>query len=72
MYSVRRAAEALWVSEALIYALCAAGKIRHERYGLGRGTIRIPADALDDFRKGAAVTPLATSGSVAHQKAVTP
>jgi hypothetical protein len=26
--------------------------IRHERHGLGRGTIRIPQDALDEYRRG--------------------
>ena len=39
--TVNAAAERLGVSTKLVYALCAAGKIVHERYGLGRGTIRM-------------------------------
>jgi excisionase family DNA binding protein len=61
--SVKRAAELLGVSAALVYALCAAGKIRHERHGLGRGTIRIPLEALEEYRKSCTVgvTPPSTS-----------
>ena len=51
MYLVREAAKELGISNALMYSLCAAGKIRHERHGLGRGTIRIPEDALEEYRK---------------------
>lgn len=43
--TVRQAAERLAVSPDTIYDLCAAGKLRHQRIGRGRGTIRIrPAD----------------------------
>jgi excisionase family DNA binding protein len=49
--TVRDAAERLGVSSALVYALCAARKIRHERHGLRRGSIRIPEEALDEYRK---------------------
>ncbi len=55
--SVRAAAERLGVSRSLVYALIAANKIRHERHGLGRGTIRIPEEALEEYRKGAEVKP---------------
>ena len=48
--TVKEAAEQLRISTALVYALCAAKKIRHERHGLGRGTIRIPPEALDEYR----------------------
>lgn len=51
MLTVKQAAERLRISPALLYALCAAGKIRHERHGLGRGTIRITQEALDEYRK---------------------
>jgi excisionase family DNA binding protein len=51
LLTVIEAAGRLGVSTKLIYALCAAGEIAHERYGLGRGTIRITEEALDDFRK---------------------
>jgi excisionase family DNA binding protein len=50
--TVKEAAEQLRISAALVYALCAAKKIRHERHGIGRGTIRIPPEALDEYRKG--------------------
>lgn len=49
--TVKQAALSLGVSPTLVYALVEARKIRHERYGLGRGTIRIPEDALDEYRK---------------------
>lgn len=50
MLKVKQAAEMLNVSPATIYALCARGKIAHERYGLGRGTIRIRAEAIQEYR----------------------
>jgi excisionase family DNA binding protein len=55
LYTVRGAAEQLGVSSALIYALIAARKIRHERHGLKRGRIRIPQDALDEYRQSRTV-----------------
>lgn len=51
MLTVKQAATELGISASLVYGLCAAGKIRHERHGLGRGTIRIPREALDEYRK---------------------
>jgi excisionase family DNA binding protein len=50
MLTVPEAAERLGVSTKLVYALCAAGKIVHERYGLGRGTIRITEEAIEEYR----------------------
>jgi hypothetical protein len=35
----------------LVYALVAAKRIRHERHGLRRGAIRIPEDALEEYRR---------------------
>ena len=55
LLSVREAALRLGVSGKLVYALCAAGRIAHERYGLGRGTIRIAEEALEQYRKSCAV-----------------
>jgi len=40
----------LGVSQALVYALVAARKIRHQRHGLRRGAIRIPEDALAEYQ----------------------
>jgi excisionase family DNA binding protein len=48
--TVREVARLLGVSAGLVYSLVAAGKIRHERHGLGRGTIRIPSDAVAEYR----------------------
>lgn len=51
MLTVKQAARRLGVSPALVYALVAARRIRHERHGLRRGAIRIPEDALDEYRR---------------------
>jgi excisionase family DNA binding protein len=56
--SVHEAADLLGVSDALVYSLCAQKRIRHERHGLGRGTIRIPEDAIDEYRKSVTVAPV--------------
>jgi len=53
--TVKQAAERLGVSRALVYALVAAGKIRHERHGLGRGTIRISDEDLEVYRQASRV-----------------
>jgi excisionase family DNA binding protein len=55
MLSVKQAADRLGVSTNLVYALCARGKIAHERYGLGRGTIRIAEEALEEYRRSVTV-----------------
>ena len=57
MLTVKHAAEILNVSQGLVYALCAQGKLEHERYGLGRGTIRIREDALAQFQAHAKCAP---------------
>jgi len=62
MLTVRMTAELLGVSLSLVYGLCAAGKILHERHGLGRGVIRIPAGALDEYRQAASVSTAKTRG----------
>ena len=57
--TVKEAATQLRISAALVYALCAARKIKHERHGLGRGCIRIPVEALEEYRKAAEFKPAA-------------
>jgi excisionase family DNA binding protein len=53
--SVKETAERLGVSPSLVYALCAAGRLKHYRVGVrGRGTIRIPEDALAEVKQGTA------------------
>ena len=53
--AVKEAAECLGVSDKLVYAALRPGKIVHERYGLGRGTIRIAEEALEEYRRQARV-----------------
>jgi excisionase family DNA binding protein len=43
---VREYAAAYGVSMQTVYAMCAANKLPHVRLGTGRGTIRIPEDAV--------------------------
>jgi excisionase family DNA binding protein len=50
-FSVAEAARELGVSAGTVYGLCAARKLRHERIGLGRGRIKIPEDALVEYRQ---------------------
>ena len=57
MLTVREVSEICGISHALVYALCASGKIAHERHGLGRGTIRISEDALAEYRKACQAEP---------------
>jgi excisionase family DNA binding protein len=65
MFTVKQAAKEIGISASLVYGLCTAGKIRHERHGLGRGTIRIPREALDEYRRNSTV-----SGTDAAEPAV--
>lgn len=55
-FTVAEAAAALRVSPGTVYNLCARRLLRYERYGVrGRGVIRIPADALAEFRERSTV-----------------
>lgn len=69
--SVRAAAERLGVSTALIYGLCSSRRIRHERHGLGRGRIKIPEEAIDEYRREVTVSPASarTTRPAARKKA---
>ncbi len=51
MLSVKAAAARLGVSQSLVYSLCAAGRIKHERHGLGRGRVVIAEEALEAYRR---------------------
>lgn len=53
MLTVKRTAEILSISIGVVYALCARGLLRHERFGTGRGTIRIPEESLAEYRSKA-------------------
>ncbi len=50
LLSVKQCAQRLGISPALVYSLIAARRIRHERHGLRRGAIRVPEEALDEYR----------------------
>jgi len=43
---VKQVAERLAISEASVYQLCAERKIRHFRFGTGRGVIRVHEEDL--------------------------
>ena len=47
--TVKQAAARLEVSQATIYSLVAAGKLRCVRVGIGRGTIRILDEHVADY-----------------------
>jgi excisionase family DNA binding protein len=49
LLTVNQVARQLSVSERTVYALCDTGKLRHARIGTGRGTIRIPEDAVAEY-----------------------
>jgi excisionase family DNA binding protein len=55
MFTVREAANQLGVSPSTVYNLCQRRRLRHERHGLGRGVIRIPIDAIDEYRESVTV-----------------
>ena len=55
LLTVAEAAETLNVSAATVRALCARRLIRHERIGTGRGAIRVPEDAIEEYRKSRTV-----------------
>lgn len=47
--TVKQAAAFLNCSDDLIYDLCSSGQLVHHRIGKGKGTIRIPRNALSDL-----------------------
>ncbi len=57
LITVKEAARRLNVSRGLVYALVRTRKLRHERHGTWRGTIRIDESDLDEYRQAAAVNP---------------
>lgn len=49
LLTVKEAAPRLRLSPPSVYALCAARRLRHQRVGVGRGKILIPADAIAEY-----------------------
>jgi excisionase family DNA binding protein len=50
LLTIAEAADTLHLSSSTVRSLCQARKLRHERHGLGRGAIRIPPEAIDEYR----------------------
>jgi excisionase family DNA binding protein len=55
MLTVKQAAARLAVSPSLVYALVAERRLEHLRIGLKRGVIRIPEEAIEEYRRRNAV-----------------
>lgn len=58
-YTVKQVAAALGVSGSTVYRDIEAGRLEAHRIGTGKGTLRIPHDALQQYKarlKAAAVT----------------
>ena len=55
--TIKEAAKELNVSPRTISDLCGKGRIRHYRFGVGRGTVRIERADLEAYRDGATVEP---------------
>jgi excisionase family DNA binding protein len=53
-YRVKAVAAGLDVSPSTIYRAVESGELRAERLGRGKGTIRIPGDALIDYKAACA------------------
>jgi excisionase family DNA binding protein len=54
-HDVHGVAATLCVSIQTVYLLCARKRLRHIRVGIGRGTIRVPDSALQEYITGATV-----------------
>ena len=57
MLTVKQAAERLGVSPTTVYGLCQRRWLPHVRIGLGRGAVRIREEDLEEYVRGATVTP---------------
>lgn len=64
MLTVPQAAERLGLSKTAVYQLCSRDRptIRHLRLGAGGATIRIPAEAIDEYLTAATVAPVEREG----------
>jgi excisionase family DNA binding protein len=57
LLNIKQAAKALQVSPHFVYGLVGSRLIRHERHGKGkRAVIRIPEEALEEYRRSVTVT----------------
>jgi excisionase family DNA binding protein len=49
LLTVKEAAARLGISPGLVYSLISGRKLRFVRVGNGRGRIRVPEDAIDEY-----------------------
>ncbi len=49
--TVLESAQELRISSSCVYSLCSQGLLRHYRVGIGRGVLRIPEDAINEYRQ---------------------
>jgi excisionase family DNA binding protein len=67
LLTVAQASERLGVKPGLVYQLVATRRLRHCRIGRGRGVIRIPEDAIEEYLRSVTVEPC---GALTPEKAV--
>jgi excisionase family DNA binding protein len=48
---VEEVAKILRVSLATVYRLCKSGEVAHLRLGVGKGSIRFEAQAIEDYKR---------------------
>ncbi|HVX10002.1 MAG TPA: helix-turn-helix domain-containing protein [Pirellulales bacterium] len=51
--TIKEAADVMGIGVRTVYSLVAAGKLRHSRFGAGRGTIRISREAIAECQRAA-------------------
>jgi len=61
LLTVAEAAKSLACSQRTIYSLCNARKLRHARIGMGRGLLRVPADAIAEYLSGVIREPVSSA-----------
>lgn len=66
LLTVRKVAQRLGCSQALVYQLCAERRIAHLRLGAGRGTIRIAEAEVDAFAERSTVAAFSVSQKLKH------
>src|SRR5262245_37271272 len=62
LLAIKEAAQRLGVCPSTIYELCAHRNLTHVRVGVGRGTIRVPEQALQDYIAQVTVQPDVPAG----------
>jgi excisionase family DNA binding protein len=68
LLTVKQSAGRLGVSPGLVYSLVAGRKLRFVRVGNGRGRIRIPEDAIEEYLSRATFAPQETKAPAVRVK----